>query len=100
MSTQVEGQSASPNDAKPVLAAGSDDRWTEAETSLLKERGFTAYGSFADRHGITLHKEIKYNTMYYSVGIEGTAYDVDGDLGWCRSWSSYKSLDEALGACR
>lgn len=32
----------------------------------------------------------------YKVGVEGTAYDVDGELGWCRTWHGTKSLEEAI----
>jgi len=54
----------------------------------------------ATKGGYRLEKELLYKKVSYNLGIEGTAIDVDGNWGWCRSWRRYETLDDALKNCR
>lgn len=76
--------------------------WTKEEENMLKSMGLLTYGSWASKDDITFHKEERYRKgqIWYGVGKEGRAPDIDGDWGWCRSWSYYKTLEEAIKNCK
>lgn len=78
--------------------------WTSDEKLKLEQLGYSVFSHekypTARRGMYTLEKELLYNKIWYKVGKEGTAMDVDGDWGWCRSWSSYETFNDMLKNCR
>jgi hypothetical protein len=70
--------------------------FNDEETEFLKKNGYSVLNWFAWKENKPkIHKQ-KSELYPYQVGIEGTAMDVDGDWGWCRTWHSVKTLDEAI----
>lgn len=96
------------NNYKPPMAYISDVigsfNWTSDEKLKLEQLGYSVFSHekypSASKGDYTLEKELLYNKIWYKVGEEGTAMDVDGDWGWCRSWSSYKTFEDMLKNCR
>ncbi len=78
--------------------------WTSDEKLKLEQLGYNVFSHekypSASKGDYRLEKELLYNKIWYKVGEEGTAMDVDGDWGWCRSWSSYKTFEDMLKNCR
>jgi len=68
----------------------------EEEIKYLKENGYSVSGWFAWKKNCPDINKTEYKSRPYEVGIEGTAMDIDGDWGWCRTWRSVKTLEEAI----
>jgi hypothetical protein len=70
--------------------------FNEEESSFLKTNSYTILNWRAWKNNYPDINKTKSNSHPYTVGIEGTAPDIEGDWGWCRTWRSVKTLEEAI----
>jgi len=74
--------------------------WSAEEVTKLKELGFFVFSHekypAVSKRTYEIQKQMIGGNVGYLVGEEGRAMDVDGDWGWCRSWSTKESLEDAL----
>jgi hypothetical protein len=70
--------------------------FNKEEIEFLEKNGYSVLNWFAWKD--KQPKIYKNNSKLYpyEVGIEGTAMDVDGDWGWCRTWKLVETLEEAI----
>lgn len=72
-------------------------KWTELEIVFLKEKGYShisdGYANGENKH--TLWKEVdNLGRQFYRLDKEGTAMDVDGDIGYCLTRSSFRNFED------
>lgn len=71
--------------------------YTPEELKILKQNDYhvvLGYSAFRPNYPNIDKDDSK---LYpFSVGIEGTATDVDGDSGWCRTWHRCATFEEAM----
>jgi len=70
--------------------------FTKEETEFLESNGYSVLKWFAWKGNLPKIDKTKSELYPYEVGVEGTAMDVDGDWGWCRTWKKAKTLEEAI----
>lgn len=70
--------------------------FNKEEIEFLEKNGYSVLNWFAWKKGKPNIDKQNSKLYPYSVDIEGIATDVDGDSGWCRTWKSVKTLEEAI----
>ena len=104
MKLEEQNLNESQNQQLNIGAVIGSFNWTSDEKEKLERLGYFVYCDekypSASKGDYKIEKELFYKKVSYNLGVEGTAMDVDGDWGWCRSWSRYETLDDALKNCR
>lgn len=70
--------------------------FNKEETEFLEKHGYCVLKGYSWKKDCPNIDKQDSKLYPYSVGIEGTAMDVDGDWGWCRTWVNCKTLEEAI----